>query len=249
MNKTIKSFGEQWISFNKKLRTLNYEKEFSEWIKPLTINFFKNKKVLDAGCGTGIHAEYVSNFAKNVLAIDASESIICVKPKKNLRVKEADLLDLNLNETFDIIYSIGVIHHTSNPKKAFLNLVDHLKDKGTIIIWVYGNETDSSLIYFVSFIREFTSKNKSLLIFLTYVSSLTLFLLRNFNFFRKSINLPQIKNWNYIRTYIFCYDHLSPEIAHYFKKEELKRWNLPIFKEFNIYSLRNNSYTIIAKRK
>lgn len=249
MNKTIKSFGSQWINFNKKLRTLNYEKEFEEWIKPLRIEFFKNKKVLDAGCGTGIHAEYVSRFSKDVLAIDASESVICVKPKKNLRVKKANLLNLNLNEKFDIIYSIGVIHHTSNPKKAFLNLVDHLKDKGTIIVWVYGNETNSRLINFVSFIRKFTSKNKFLLMFFTYVSSLILFSLKNFNSFRKSINLPQIKSWNYTRTYIFCYDHLSPEIAYYFKKKELKEWNLPIFKQFNIYSVRNNSYTIIARKK
>jgi len=42
------------------------------------------------------------------------------------------------DETFDFIYSIGVLHHTPDTRAAFLRLVPLLKPGGTIAIWVYG---------------------------------------------------------------------------------------------------------------
>src|SRR5206468_1645705 len=42
--------------------------------------------------------------------------------------------------TFDRIYSIGVLDHTPDPRRAFLALARSLKPGGRIAIWVYRKE-------------------------------------------------------------------------------------------------------------
>jgi SAM-dependent methyltransferase len=44
---------------------------------------------------------------------------------------------MNLNEKFDVIFSEGVIHHTTKPFETFKNLVSHLNKNGLICFYVY----------------------------------------------------------------------------------------------------------------
>jgi SAM-dependent methyltransferase len=39
---------------------------------------------------------------------------------------------------FDIIFSLGVLHHTPDPREAFTNLSACLREQGIISLWVYG---------------------------------------------------------------------------------------------------------------
>jgi SAM-dependent methyltransferase len=41
-------------------------------------------------------------------------------------------------ESFDYIYSLGVLHHTPDCEKAFKNLPRYLKPGGTIAVWLYS---------------------------------------------------------------------------------------------------------------
>ena len=43
-------------------------------------------------------------------------------------------------ESFDIIYSLGVLDHTPDPRSAFLGLARLLKPGGRIAVWVYPRE-------------------------------------------------------------------------------------------------------------
>jgi SAM-dependent methyltransferase len=54
-----------------------------------------------------------------------------------------------LGGTFDAIYSVGVLHHTEDPDRAFENLVRLLRPGGRIIVWVYsweGNQVTRRLV-------------------------------------------------------------------------------------------------------
>jgi SAM-dependent methyltransferase len=56
-------------------------------------------------------------------------------------VVRGDLLRLPFTPaSFDIIYSIGVLDHTPDPRRAFLGLAALLKPGGRIAIWVYPRE-------------------------------------------------------------------------------------------------------------
>ena len=116
---------------------------FDDWIYPNKLDDLRGKTVLDAGCGHGQHSERVAKYAMLLYACDLNASDIARKRLEkysNVTVVEADIATMKLDIKFDIIYSIGVIHHTFDPAKTFKNLVKHLKSGGKIIIWVYSYE-------------------------------------------------------------------------------------------------------------
>lgn len=56
----------------------------------------------------------------------------------NVHLIQADLSQLPFKEnSSDLIYNLGILHHTPNPPAFFKNLVRYLKKDGTIAIWVY----------------------------------------------------------------------------------------------------------------
>lgn len=101
--------------------------------------------VLDGGCGMGRYARVAAEGGARVVAVDLSEAVLAAcdlnADQPNVGVVRADLLRLPMREgTFDHIYSLGVIDHTPNPRRAFLALARLLKPGGRIAIWVYRRE-------------------------------------------------------------------------------------------------------------
>ena len=120
---------------------------------------FKGALVLDVGVGVGRYAQIAGNLGAKVIGVDLSSSVDVAA--KNLAEYDAELIQADLfnlpfgTETFDIIYSFGVLHHTPNPKVAFEKLVPLLKPGGIICITVY--ETGS--MYYTSRYARAITKN------------------------------------------------------------------------------------------
>ncbi len=106
------------------------------------------EKLLVAGCGTGRHALYCAlgyGPKTSVLAIDLSTASLGYalrKAKKpappNLSFLQADILDLDLLEQeFDIIESVGVLHHMADPLAGWRKLCARLKPGGVMRIGLY----------------------------------------------------------------------------------------------------------------
>ena len=102
-----------------------------------------NTRVLDVGCGTGANAAAVAEWgADAVFAIDMSSAVDAAfantRELENVHVVQADLFRLPFrHETFDLIYSVGVLMHTPDTRKAILPLAPLLRTDGRIAIWVY----------------------------------------------------------------------------------------------------------------
>lgn len=110
----------------------------------------KGKLLLDAGCGNGSQSVYYTTLGMEIIAVDVSTGL---EKGYNFRKKyagaipekvhfvQADLqkppFDVN---TFDIIHSAGVIHHTPNTKYTFEQLHPLLKKDGSMYIWLYKYE-------------------------------------------------------------------------------------------------------------
>jgi len=112
----------------------------------LKIEDLQNKSILCAGCGTGDKAIFLSKFVKKVVCLDFSKGQLKVAETraknqkiKNIAFKNKDILNDNLKDLgkFDLILSLGVLHHTENAKNGFEKLVNLLKPKGIIIIALY----------------------------------------------------------------------------------------------------------------
>lgn len=116
---------------------------FQDWIAPFSLETFQGQDVLECGCGGGQHTNFIAPYAKSVTAVDLN-TIDLAKTRNqhhtNVKFVEADLVTMDLGETFDIVLSIGVIHHTDNPEQTVINLKRHLKTGGLFLLWVYSEE-------------------------------------------------------------------------------------------------------------
>ena len=143
------SFGFQWNRFartqldsaNGSSRSHRTFMEKTGW----ALDSLKGKRVLDAGCGMGRFAEVCADAGAEVHAVDLSSAVEAASQnlgrRPNVRIYQADIMNLPFpEESFDFIYSIGVLHHTPNTKAAFLRLPHLLKPGGSLAIWVYSAE-------------------------------------------------------------------------------------------------------------
>lgn len=106
----------------------------------------RGQLVLDAGCGGGRYARLLGLAGARVVGVDLSTAVnkaaeICAE-LSNVRIVQADLLDLPLADgVFDFAYSIGVLHHTPDPRRAFARVAAKVKPGGGLAVWLYRRNT------------------------------------------------------------------------------------------------------------
>jgi SAM-dependent methyltransferase len=164
--KTASAFGWQWQHFAE--QHAEFEEQFLDWLYPIKPEFFRGKRVLDAGCGTGRHTRLAAQYgADEVVALDLSDAVEAARVNlagfDNVRVVQGDLLRLPFRMAeagggFDLIYSIGVLHHLPNPLAGFRSLLRFLRPGGTIAVWVYGYENNGFVRNVVEPIRRVSTK-------------------------------------------------------------------------------------------
>lgn len=129
-----------------------------DMIFPIEPEHFRGKCVLDAGCGRGQTTIAAADFgAATVIGVDFSRSVeVAYKfavHRPEVHIIQADILALPLKlRIFDYAFSVGVLHHTSKPETAFHSILKHIKEGGSISIWVYGKHPIHT--YFVEPIRR-----------------------------------------------------------------------------------------------
>ncbi len=162
---TARSFGFEWNLFSEMID--DWERNFGEYMAPHNPEFFEGKRVLDAGCGNGRHAFYAAKYGAKVWAIDLGSAVEVARrnteKSRNVQVVQADLYRPPFAlESFDFIYSIGVLHHLPDPETAFRNLVRFLKPGGEIQIYLYwkpeGQPLKAVLLSGVTIVRKITTR-------------------------------------------------------------------------------------------
>jgi 2-polyprenyl-3-methyl-5-hydroxy-6-metoxy-1,4-benzoquinol methylase len=139
------SFGFQWHRYDR--TQLDHDE-----IKEAEIHFrmktgfgpedLKGKLVLDVGCGMGRFAEVATRWGARVVGVDLSAAAEVAA--RNLATRDftafqADVFFLPFApESFDYIYSIGVLHHTPDCEKAVKVLPQYLKPGGRMAVWLYS---------------------------------------------------------------------------------------------------------------
>jgi SAM-dependent methyltransferase len=139
------SFGFQWLTFkttqldNEQSRVSEADFRRRTGFKPEDL---AGKLVLDVGCGMGRFAEVATRWGAHVVGIDLSlapEAAVENLADRDATFLQADVFCLPFAlDSFDVIYSIGVLHHTPNCERAFKSLPRLLKPGGRIAIWLYS---------------------------------------------------------------------------------------------------------------
>ena len=106
--------------------------------------WFKGKNIADVGCGNGRYSWALSKMGANVLSMDQSKhglagvSELC-KDFSHHRTKEINLLEpLVLDETFDLVWCFGVLHHTGDTYGGYRKIVPLVKPGGYLFMMIYG---------------------------------------------------------------------------------------------------------------
>ncbi len=239
---TAERFGEEWKQFD--MITPEYEAQFLSWIKPVTRDHFVGKTVLDVGCGKGRHVLQAKKFgAAQVVGIDLSKAVDVafanVGRMEGVHIIQADVFHLPLKPRFDYAYSIGVLHHTPDPRRAFLKMVEKVRPGGSVSAWVYGREGNGWIIHVLNPIRRVTSKlplpvTKAIAFCLSVVlQTLLICLYRpatrpHFGWLQHilpySSYLCSISGYSFRENYSIVFDHLLPEIAFYIRGDDFREW-------------------------
>jgi SAM-dependent methyltransferase len=145
-----------------------FEAQFLDWLHPIDRDFFRGKRVLDAGCGIGRHAYHAASFgAREVVGLDLSDAVESARRNlagfENVHVVQADLLRPPLRTAvdgggFDFVYSIGVLHHLPDPQEGFQSLLRYVRPGGVIAAWVYGYENNGFVRNVVEPLRRGSTK-------------------------------------------------------------------------------------------
>jgi SAM-dependent methyltransferase len=117
----------------------------------MEVSKWQGKTVLDAGCGIGSMSREFVRYGANVTAVDISEESVALTVKMagvfgitdSLSAHTANLETIaddnpDFKDSFDLVWSFGVVHHTPNPERAIEQLYRVCKPGGTIKLMLYS---------------------------------------------------------------------------------------------------------------
>ena len=149
---------------------VNFLIRLQNQIKPNTteiklINKFNTPNILIAGCGTGRHLLIADSYTNaNILGVDLSLASLAYAKRKtqemglnNIEFLHSDILNLkSLKRKFDIIESVGVLHHMKDPIEGLKVLLSLLEPHGVLKLGLYSKIARTHITH----ARKFAKENK-----------------------------------------------------------------------------------------
>jgi SAM-dependent methyltransferase len=136
----LASFGLQWNKYE-----VAHEDEDRATFQAKTgfnLSEMQGRRVLDAGCGGGRYAKIVGKAGAHVVGADHTTAVekaawLC-SDLPNVDIVQADLKRLPLEpESFDDVFSIGVMHHDKSTRDVFDSVAKLVKPGGRYAVWLY----------------------------------------------------------------------------------------------------------------
>ncbi|MBT7864392.1 MAG: class I SAM-dependent methyltransferase [Gemmatimonadetes bacterium] len=119
-------------------------------------DWFRGRKVLDAGCGGGRWTYGLQKLGCEVTAFDASAAAV-EHVRSNIaedpaRIHHANIFELPpeiTDQRYDLVFSWGVLHHTGDTFRALSTIAPLMKPDGVLYVYLYGKRSWSPLKSFL----------------------------------------------------------------------------------------------------
>lgn len=103
-------------------------------------------RIVEVGCGTGQMCLYLTRADRLVIGADLARASLLLGAGAarsfgldRVQFVETDLWRPGLKRaSFDVVYSAGVLHHTPDPRAAFVRLAQLARHGGVIVLGVYN---------------------------------------------------------------------------------------------------------------
>ncbi|MCC7050979.1 MAG: class I SAM-dependent methyltransferase [Bacteroidia bacterium] len=148
---TVTSFGEEWSAFNS-FTDSEIEYIGNEYFDICETILSEKISVLDVGCGTGRWSKYLSKKVNFIEAIDPSDAIYSAAQllniNNNVRITRAGVANIPFaDNSFDLVFSLGVLHHVPDTFKAITDCVKKVKPNGYFLVYLYYSLDNRGLGY------------------------------------------------------------------------------------------------------
>ena len=118
---------------------------------------WKGKKVLEVGCGIGTDTINFARAGADVTAVDLSDESLKIAKKRaevfgledRIRFYQANAEELGSrvpSESYDLVYSFGVIHHTPNPGNAIAQIKRYMTKASELRLMLYAKNSWKSIM-------------------------------------------------------------------------------------------------------
>ena len=149
--RTIDAFERQWRSYGGLRRIFGKDPDamagnlagarMGARIEP---DWYRGRLVLDAGCGHGRYLQAFARMGARVVGLDAGrgpeEAGVPHDDERIAVVQGSVLAPPFRDQSFDLVFCDGVIHHTPDPEQAFRALARLVRPGGALYVWVYPRE-------------------------------------------------------------------------------------------------------------
>lgn len=243
------SFGIQWNKFEK-TQLDSYQKQNRSEFRFLnesgwTPDFLYGKLILDAGCGAGRFSEVALKNNGRVISVDASSAIFTARKNlinANSLMIQSDLAQIPIaTASINLVFCIGVLQHTKNPKEIVKELLRVLTSEGEIVFTFYENKGLRTKLYSKYLIRPITRQiPPTTLLYAIEKLSVLWFPITKMLFslpygigklISHFIPIANYVNYSYLSSehakeeaILDTFDMLSPKYDHPIRKSELRDW-------------------------
>lgn len=119
--------------------------QFEEVFRNIWLNSLSGD-LLEIGCGSGADlASFIKlDSFKTITAIDLGDNVLDLaetyKDSLNVDIQIGNAMNLKFQDnSFDMVYSFGIFHHTHSPLKCFSEAYRVLRDNGQIFLYLYSS--------------------------------------------------------------------------------------------------------------
>jgi 2-polyprenyl-3-methyl-5-hydroxy-6-metoxy-1,4-benzoquinol methylase len=187
----IEDFGDEWQRFNflDGKSNQDLDRQFTAYTSILDFDLFKNNNalVVDMGAGSGRWTERLLPYFSNIVAIEPSNKAVEILKKRfnganRVKIEKATVKHNSIiDNSADLIISLGVLHHLPNTQEALIDCFRKIKPGGYLLCYLYYNLENKSAIYraifhLSNFIRIIISKlPKRIKLLVCYLIALTIY--------------------------------------------------------------------------
>lgn len=142
------AFGKNWASYAEQVSKIEINQAAESLRRLLGGNLLNGKRVLDIGCGSGIHSlSSLQLGAREVIAVDIDPQSVYTAETLlqhhaagcHFRVIEKSIFDIYPDDfgLFDLVYSWGVLHHTGDMDRAIRRATQMVSTDGEFAFALY----------------------------------------------------------------------------------------------------------------
>ena len=235
---TVQAFGEEWARYDDFDGYMGSPDLFAEF-SGLTPEMIAGRRVLEVGCGGGRWLRVLAGWrASEVVGLDFSSAVEQAAARTadlpNVHVVRGSAIEMPLQAAFDVVVSIGVIHHLDDPVLGLQGIRRAVARRHLVAIWVYAKEGNETYLKLVRPLRRIGPKlprpalvgtSRTLAAGLwTYIHTV--------NRVARAGRLPlpmrdyltMLQRLRFRDVESVVYDQLTPSLARYPTRSEVEQW-------------------------